>query len=392
MKKIVENNLHTFVICAYKEQPYLDECVKSLLNQTLKSKIIISTSTPNDFIKGIAKKYSVELAINTKTKGHINDFCFAYEQTHTKYVTLCHQDDIYYPEFGEMIVRKMEKYKQPIIGFSNYNERRNGKTIKSNLLLKVKRIINFPLLLFGKFKFARMLNLSFGNAICAPSVTYNKEIVKAPLIHSDLKANIDWITYIEFAKEKGSFVYVSKPIMEHRIHEESTTTAVIQNNIMREEDYLMFRKFWPKPIAKFLTNIYCKSEDSNELNKKKKGDKSKMKIIMIAIYLFLTISGLILYKKGTNEKFLINFSNGALNIKLSVMSILGLLCYLCSFLIYMFILPMFDLTYIMPLMSAFSSISIYVLSILVLNESVTAFGILGMIVIVIGVLMINIKK
>lgn len=391
MKKKIENNLHTFVICAYKEQPYLEECVKSLLNQTLKSEVIISTSTPNDFVKEVAKKYAVKLVINTKTKGHINDFCFAYEQANTKYVTLCHQDDIYYPDFAEKIVEKMEKCKNPIIGFSNYNERRNDKTVKSNLLLKVKRIINFPLIWFGKFKFIRKLNLSLGNAICAPSVTYNKELVEYPLVQSNLKANIDWITYIEFAKKKGSFVYVSKPLMEHRIHEGSTTTAVIQNNIMREEDYLMFRKFWPKPIAKFLTNIYCKSEKSNELNKKKKG-KNKMKIIMIAIYLFLTVSGLILYKKGTNENFLINFSNGSLNIKLSLMSILGLLCYLCSFLIYMFILPMFDLTYIMPLMSAFSSISIYVLSILVLKESLTVFGTLGMIVIVIGVLLINIKK
>lgn len=392
MKKMKENNLHTFVICAYKEQPYLDECVKSLLNQTLKSKVIISTSTPNDFIKSVAKKYSVELVINTKTKGHINDFCFAYEQVNTKYVTLCHQDDIYYPEFAEKIVEKMEKHKKPIIGFTNYNERREDKTVKSNLLLKVKRIINFPLIFLGKFKFARLLNLSLGNAICAPSVTYNKELVKSPLKKSDLKANIDWITYIDFAKQKGSFVYVSKPLMEHRIHEGSTTTFVIQDNTMREEDYIIFRKFWPKPIAKFLTNIYCKSEKSNELNTKKKGEKTKMKIIMIAIYLILTISGLILYKKGTNENFLINFSNGTLHVKLSLMSILGLLCYLSSFLIYMFILPMFDLTYIMPLMSAFSSISIYVLSILVLSESVTIFGILGMIVIVIGVLMINLKK
>ena len=101
-----ENSIHTFVICAYKEQPYLDECVKSLKNQTLKSKIIISTSTPNDFIKSVAKKYSVDLAINTKTKGHINDFCFAYDQANTKYVTLCHQDDIY-SDFAEKMVNKM---------------------------------------------------------------------------------------------------------------------------------------------------------------------------------------------------------------------------------------------------------------------------------------------
>ena len=49
------NNLHTFVICAYKESPYLEECIKSLKKQTLKSEIIISTSTPNDLIKKLAE-------------------------------------------------------------------------------------------------------------------------------------------------------------------------------------------------------------------------------------------------------------------------------------------------------------------------------------------------
>ena len=113
---------------------------------------------------------------------------------------------------------------------------------------------------------------------------------------------------------------------------------------------------------------------------------------MIVLYLVLTISGLILYKKGTSNDFLINFSNGMLNIKLSWLSIMGLFCYLCSFLIYMLILPKYDLTYIMPLMSAFSSISIYLLAILVLKESVTVTGIIGTIVIIIGVLLINWKR
>ena len=34
---------HTFAICAYKESQYLEECIKSLQNQTVKSNIIMAT-------------------------------------------------------------------------------------------------------------------------------------------------------------------------------------------------------------------------------------------------------------------------------------------------------------------------------------------------------------
>lgn len=389
MKKT--NNKHTFVICAYKEQPYLDDCIKSLKKQTLKSEIIVSTSTPNKMIEEITRKNKVKLVINTKTKGHINDFCFAYNLAKTKYVTLCHQDDIYYEDFAEKIVNKMEKEKAPIIGFANYNELRDGKTIKHNFLLIVKRLINFPLLLFKKSKKIRLFTLSLGNAICAPSVTYNKEIVKSPLKQSDLKANIDWNTYIDFARENGSFVYVSKALLEHRIHEGSTTTKVINNNIMKSEDYIMFRKFWPKSISKLLTNIYSTSEKSNSLKKKEKGEHKMLKIALVILYLVLTVSGLILYKYGSNKAFDVSISNNIFNLKLSLVSILGLVCYLLSFLLYMVILPRFDISRIMPITSAVSYIAIFALSVMILKESVTANGVIGAIIILVGLFIMNIK-
>ena len=46
---------HTFAICAYKESAYLEKCIKSLKNQTIKSNIILVTSTPNDFLEEISK-------------------------------------------------------------------------------------------------------------------------------------------------------------------------------------------------------------------------------------------------------------------------------------------------------------------------------------------------
>ena len=106
-----------FVICAYKEIKYLENCVQSLLNQTIKCKIIISTSTPNDFIKSIAKKYNIPLKINTTGSGNFSDFYFAYKQADTKYVTLCHQDDEYLPEFAETMLKYLKNEKKTIIAF-----------------------------------------------------------------------------------------------------------------------------------------------------------------------------------------------------------------------------------------------------------------------------------
>lgn len=125
---------------------------------------------------------------------------------------------------------------------------------------------------------------------------------------------------------------------------------------------------------------------------KKKGKESSMKYVLIVIYLILTVSGLILYKKGANSNFVLEIKNNALNIKLSLVSIAGLFCYLFSFLMYMLILPKFDLTFIYPLMTAISYIGIYILSIFILNESVTTLGIIGSIIIMVGIFIVNIGK
>jgi len=386
---MIKDTNHTFVICAYKEVPYLDNCVKSLKEQSVKSDIIISTSTPNDFIKSIAEKYDVKLAINPISKGHIDDFNFAYKQAKTKYVTLCHQDDIYHYKFAEETVNKMEKSNKPIIAFTNYYELRNEKTIKRNALLIVKRLINFPLRIFKKSKRIRLFTLSLGNAISAPTVTYNKEIVSKPIKESSLKSNIDWDTWIDLAKKGGSFIYINKPLMSRRIHEMSTTTEVIENNIKKEEDLEIFSRFWPKRIAKILVRIYSSSEKSNIIKEKGKMKVKKMQWLMVAIYLILTVSGLILYKYGANKEFVFAITNKSFELKISLISILGLICYLLSFIMYMIILPKFNVSYIMPITSAISYIGIFTLSVLVLKENIHANGIIGSIIILLGIVIMN---
>ena len=64
MTKEHVNTNHTFAICAYKESPYLEECITSLMEQTVKSEIFIATSTPNKYIDDIAAKYNLKVYVN----------------------------------------------------------------------------------------------------------------------------------------------------------------------------------------------------------------------------------------------------------------------------------------------------------------------------------------
>ena len=41
---------HTYSICAYKESKYLEECVLSIINQSMKSNILMVTSTPKRYL------------------------------------------------------------------------------------------------------------------------------------------------------------------------------------------------------------------------------------------------------------------------------------------------------------------------------------------------------
>ena len=68
---------HTWLVCAYKESPYLEECIRSLVSQTVKSRILITTSTPCGHISVVAEKYSVPVFVNTGKAGISGDWNFA---------------------------------------------------------------------------------------------------------------------------------------------------------------------------------------------------------------------------------------------------------------------------------------------------------------------------
>ena len=115
-------------------------------------------------------------------------------------------------------------------------------------------------------------------------------------------------------------------------------------------------------------------------------------IILIAVYIILTIGGVVLFKLGTQKDFLVSIATGVFTLKISLMSIIGLVCYLCSFLMYMFLISKFDLTYIVPVTTGIVQVATFVLAIIIFKESVTVSKVVATGLILIGVILLNIKK
>lgn len=259
----MENTNHTFAICAYKESKYLEECIKSLKSQTIKTNIIMCTSTPNDYIKNLAKKYEIKLYINTGKSGIGLDWNFAVSQVQTDLVTIAHQDDIYCKNYVQEILKLYEKDKDFAIAFGNYRELKNGEIIPLTGNLKIKKILLKSLSKDGKSKNAKQKALKFGDSICCPCVTLNIPIVGKNPYKTQMKCDLDWLTWYELSKLPNSFMYTDKDLMYHRIHEESTTSHLIENHVRLDEDYEMFCKFWPKWMAKILMKFYQMAVKTN---------------------------------------------------------------------------------------------------------------------------------
>ena len=257
---------HTFAICAYGESRYLEQCIDSLLKQSIKSRIVLFTSTENEHVAGLAKKYNLPLVINEECDGIAADWNFAYEHADTRLVTLAHQDDIYYPDFLEQTLKHIDLYDRPMIAFTGYCEMQGERIIndKDFINLRIKRMLLSPLRIKGvrNFKWLRRRVISFGNPICCPSVTYIKDNLPEKIFDEGLNTNLDWAAWEKLSRIDGQFVYIPKALMAHRIYADSATGELIRSGTRKKEDLKMLSKFWPAPVARTLNRLYSNSQKS----------------------------------------------------------------------------------------------------------------------------------
>lgn len=118
-----------------------------------------------------------------------------------------------------------------------------------------------------------------------------------------------------------------------------------------------------------------------------------LRVLIIISYTILSAAGLILFKTGTkSSQISMQFLNGVFTLKFAILSLIGVLSYIFSFLLYLWIISKYDLVYIYPLTVGLISIMVLLGGIFVLNESPSGMKILGSIIIIIGVILMNLPS
>ena len=252
----------TMVVCTYKECQYLEESIQSIVNQTVKPKILISTSTPNEFVEDIAQKYNIEIRVNPDG-GQIKDYNFAMKQADTKLVMLAHQDEILDNHFVEESLKALNYSKDPIISFTDYIEMHDDVVDEEqSSMVKIKKALLWP----TKIKWlagtwvGKRLTLCMGDPITHPSVICVADKMPEEIFREEFKASMDWDLWERLSNVKGSFVYVDKILLQHRMNDDNQTAVLLRTtNDRYNNEYAIFCRFWIKPIAKLLMHFYSRA-------------------------------------------------------------------------------------------------------------------------------------
>ncbi len=254
---------HAFVISAFKETEYLERCIISILKQTIPSTLIICTSTPNEYISSMARKYGIELHVRYGESDIQDDWNYSCSQIDSEWVTVAHQDDVYDPHYLEEMLKAIERYPDGIMAFTDYRPIIHGE-ISIDMNCRIQHILRSPMRIpiLAQSKFFKKYCLSLGNCIRCPSVCYHKGIIDGPIFTSELKFSLDWDTFVKFAGYKERFIYIDKPLAYYRIHSDATTMSYINNDTRKNDDLYMFRQFWPEWIVKIIMKAYHHSYDT----------------------------------------------------------------------------------------------------------------------------------
>jgi hypothetical protein len=260
---------HTFVVLAYKESPFLRQCLDSLCGQTQPASIVLATSTPSCFLDDIARQYKLPIYVNSGDKGLAADWTFGLRQGQSKYVTLAHQDDLYDARYVEQMTGRAEERPDTLITFSDYDELLGDRRLSSTTNLRIKRLLRTFSYLYQchvSSAFRKKLLLAFGSPIPCPSVMYNRELLGDFSFSTDFSINADWDAWLRIAGMPGTIAYVREALLVHRIHEQSETSSGIGDRRRATEDLRLFETIWPKPVARGIARLYELSYHGNSVS------------------------------------------------------------------------------------------------------------------------------
>lgn len=114
-------------------------------------------------------------------------------------------------------------------------------------------------------------------------------------------------------------------------------------------------------------------------------------MLLFILYVVLSTSGLILVKLG-GQATSFQITNAIFSFSMSFTMILGFLCYMISFVLWMVIVSKSEVSYIVPLGVACTNIAVLLGSKLILQEHVSLGTVIGTAIIIVGIVIIQLAK
>jgi len=113
-----------------------------------------------------------------------------------------------------------------------------------------------------------------------------------------------------------------------------------------------------------------------------------MNIVLIALYVIFAVGGSTLIKYGSLSKVASLITLPIVNVSLSFTTLIGVLFYGLSFILYILLLSKFDLSFISPVTVGLVYVLLMITAVIIFKEDFTIVKTIGCAIILAGILMI----
>ncbi len=201
------------IITTYNCEKYLEEAIKSVLNQTFKEyELLVIDDGSTDNTKKIVMKYRDKLDyFYKKNGGHADARNYGIKKARAEYVAFLDSDDLWYPKKLEICYTELIKKPEAGLVYSNLTIiDKKGRVV----LKKLKRPHfkkNYPCILLGNY------------VSCQGSLIKKSCLKEIGLFNYDLDMYEDWDLFIRLAR-KYRFVFIDQPLFFYRTNKDSKFT------------------------------------------------------------------------------------------------------------------------------------------------------------------------
>ncbi len=208
------------IIPAYNAEKYIHEAIDSVLNQTFKDfEIIVINDGSTDNTSKILESYGNKIRWKSQeNKGQASAQNEGIKIAKGDYLAYLDADDICFPKRLETQVKYLDGHSDVGLVYSDYYQ------IDDKRILKIAKSHPFDYLL-----------LLQNNYICKSTVMHRRGCLEYPnLFDESINGRDDWDMWVRIS-EKFGMGYINKQLVKYRMHEDSWT-----HSLPNEQDNLRY--------------------------------------------------------------------------------------------------------------------------------------------------------